>query len=102
MSSFTKMFIGDFLDCDHKLSKCLLFIARFETEALPTRFLSDCKSFLFFIFFIVLHFVDCSNEECEMTRQHIYSHFCAFIYRFSVLNLSVCQASTITTLFFTS
>ena len=37
-----------------------------------------------------------------MTRQHIYSHFCAFIYRFSVLNLSVCQASTITTLFFTS
>ena len=50
MSSFKKMFIGDFLDCDHKLNKCLLFIARFETEALPTRFLSDCKSFLFLFF----------------------------------------------------
>ena len=84
-----------FLGCDHKLNKCLLFIARFETESLPTRFLSDCKSFLFLLFFIVLHFVYCSNEECKMTRSHIYSHFCAFIYRFSVLNLSVCQASTI-------
>ena len=35
-------------------------------------------------------------------KWHIYSHFCAFIYRFSVLNLSVCQASTIVNLFFTS
>ena len=49
-----------------------------------------------------MHFVDSSNEECKITRQQIYSHFCAFIYRFSVLNLSVCQACTITTLFFTS
>lgn len=101
MSSFKKMCIGDFLGCEHKLNKCLLFIARFEMEAWPTRFLSDCKRFSFLFFFIVLHSVYCSNEECEMTRQHIYSHFCAFIYRFSGLNLSVCQASTITTLSFT-
>ena len=96
------MFIGDLLGCDHKLNKCLLFIARFEPEALPTHFLSDCKRFFFLFFLIVLHFVYCSNEECKVTRQHIHSHFCAFIYRFSVFNHSVCQASTITTLFFTS
>ena len=85
MSSFKKMFVGDFLGCDHKLNKCLLFLARFETKALPTRFLSDCKSLLLIYFLIVLLFVYYSNEECKMTRQHIYSHFCAFIYRFSVL-----------------
>ena len=96
------MFIGDLLGCDHKLNKCLLFISRFEMEALPTRFLSDCKRFLFLFFFNCFAFCFCSNEECKVTRQHIHSHFCAFIYRFSVLNLSVCQASTITILFFTS
>ena len=68
MSSFKKICIGDILGCDHKLNKCLLFIARFETEALPTSFLSDCKNFLFLFFFIALHFVYCSNEECKMTR----------------------------------
>ena len=65
---FYSTYHGDFLGCDHKLNKCLLFIARIETEALPTRFLSDCKSFLFLFFFIVFHFVYCSNEECKMTR----------------------------------
>ena len=54
MSSLKKMFIKDFLVCDHKLNRCLLFIARFEIEALPTRFLSDCKSFLFlFLLFCI-------------------------------------------------
>ena len=54
MSSLKKLFIGDFLVCDHKLNKWL-FIARFEMEALPTRFLSDCKSFLFlFLLFCIL------------------------------------------------
>ena len=67
-----------FLGCDHKLNKCLLFIARFETESLPTRFLTDCKSFLFLLFFIVLHFVYCSNEGCKMTRSHM--HLFSFLY----------------------
>ena len=49
------MFIGDLLGCDHKLNKCLLFIERFDMEALRTRFVSDCKSFLFlFLFFCIL------------------------------------------------
>lgn len=90
------MFIGDVLVCDHKPNKCLLFITRFEMEAWPTRFFSDCKRFFFYFYFFPFCLLVCSKEECKMTRQHIYSNFCAFIYRFSVLNLFACQASTIT------
>ena len=60
------MFIGDLLCYDHKVNKCLLLIERFEMEALPTRFLSDCKSFLFLILYFFWHFVHCSNEECNL------------------------------------
>ena len=51
MSSFKKMFIGDFLDFDHKLNKCLLFIARFETEALQHVFFQIVKVFCFYFFY---------------------------------------------------
>ena len=78
------MFIGDVLVCDHKLSKFLLFITRFEMEAWPTGFLSDCKSFFFFIS-IFLHFVY-SSVPRKNVKWRVNTFILIFVHLFTVFH----------------
>ena len=94
------MCIGDFLCCDHKLNKCLLFIARLETEALPTRFLSDCKNFLslFFLLFCILFTV-----LMKIVKWRVNTFILIFVRLYTVFQSWIFLfVKPVTTLFFTS